>query len=219
MECRKETMQQSPSHPLDQNKGAQGKREQGDEGSPDSKSAETTQDGESGNPSDSAKPGDQKSASESNPGKPSSQSNSQPGTGGDGESKGGDSVLPPEEANAEYAKQATDMVLDYLDQTRDEPDRELLDKLKWSKDDLKRFADRWKKVREVAGNNSDPNTNREITEALKSLGMKPKVEDSNNSIRETADSLRSIRDSGNRRPPPAAYRDAFDAFRRAAGRK
>jgi len=34
---------------------------------------------------------------------------------------------------------------------------------------------------------------------------------------EKADTLRSLRDSGNRRPPPPAFRDAFDAFRRAVG--
>ncbi len=111
------------------------------------------------------------------------------------------------------------MVLDYLQQTRDKPDRELLDKLNWTEDDLNRFADRWQKVRQIAENNPDPKASREITEALKSLGMRPKAGDSTSNIRESADSLRSIRDSGNRKPPPAAYRDAFDAFRRAAGRK
>ena len=62
-----------------------------------------------------------------------------------------------------------------------------------------------------------PGEKRELEEALKSLGMRDRS-GRTTEIRETGDSLRNIRDSGNRKPPPAAYRDAFDAFRRAMGR-
>ncbi len=116
----------------------------------------------------------------------------------------------------DYAKKATDMVLDYLEETRDTPDQDLLDQLNWSEDDLERFNDRWQKVRKMQ-NNPIPGKNQEIEDALKSLGLRTPTGQTNQ-IRESADSLQGIRDSGNRQPPPAAYRDAFDAFRRAMGR-
>jgi hypothetical protein len=127
--------------------------------------------------------------------------------------------VPPDPVNVEYAKKATDMVLDYLEETRDSPDQELLDKLNWSQEDLKRFAERWREVRELDPTGQpDAATNRELTDALKSLGLRPSNEAADQ-VRESADSLRAIRDSGNRKPPPPAFRDAFDAFRRAVGQQ
>jgi hypothetical protein len=141
------------------------------------------------------------------------------GLGGEGQSRGGDQVAPPQPANVEYTKQATDMVLDYLQQTRDEPDRELLEKLNWSEEDLRRFTDRWQQIREMGENSAAEKGNQELTETLRSLGLQPKSGATQRNTQESADALRGVRDAGNRRPPPAAYRDAFDAFRRAVGRQ
>ena len=137
------------------------------------------------------------------------------GAGNDSDGEGSESPVPPDPVNVDYAKKATDMVLDYLDETRDTPDQDLLDQLNWSEDDLARFADRWQKVRKMK-NNPTGGKNQEIEEALKSLGLRT-PNGSANQIRESSDSLQGIRDTGNRQPPPAAYRDAFDAFRRAMG--
>ena len=111
------------------------------------------------------------------------------------------------------------MVLDYLDETRDAPDRELLKELDWNEQDLKQFSDRWQKSRQLDQPGADAQSSKEIEDALRSLGLRPPVATGGNQARETADSLRSIRDSGNRKPPPAAYRDIFDSFRRGLGRK
>ncbi len=217
--------QDSEGETSDQASGAEsGEQDLGKQGdgkpSDDESSQSESTDADAADRASRKQPAEQPTNAQSSaPSTDSSESKGDSGTGGEGESQGSDSGLPPEEANAEYAKRATDMVLDYLNETRDKPDRELLDKLNWGEDDLRRFAERWQKVREIADKNSDPKTNREINEALKSLGMRPKAADSKNNVRESADSLRSIRDSGNRKPPPAAYRDAFDAFRRAAGNK
>ncbi len=77
-------------------------------------------------------------------------------------------------------------------------------------------AERWQKVRKMQ-NDPTSGPNQDIEDALKSLGLRTPTGQANQ-IRESADSLQGIRDSGNRQPPPAAYRDAFDAFRRAMGR-
>ena len=146
-------------------------------------------------------------------------SNASPSQSGTGEGsdlgESAESSVPPDPVNVEYAKKATDMVLDYLDETRDVPDQDLLDELNWSEEDLKRFAERWQKVRQMES--AAPGEKRELEDALKSLGMRDRS-GRTTEIRESGDALRNIRDSGNRKPPPAAYRDAFDAFRRAMGR-
>ncbi len=109
------------------------------------------------------------------------------------------------------------MVLDYLDQTRDAPDRELLEELNWSEADLKRFAERWRNVRSME-RSADPGKSRDVEDALKSLGLR-KPSQATQNRRQAADDLRAVRDSGNRRPVPAAHRDAFEAFRRAIGQQ
>ena len=100
-------------------------------------------------PTDSATPSSDPSTS------PPSDSMSGTGAGSDGVGEAGDSPLPPDPVNVEYAKKAADMVLDYLEDTRDAPDRELLEELNWTEQDLKRFADRWQDVREL-GQAGDP---------------------------------------------------------------
>ncbi len=108
------------------------------------------------------------------------------------------------------------MVLDYLEQQRDAPDRELLEKLDWTEEDLRRFSDRWKHLRDE-GSNRAAEDSRQVEETLRSLGIRPPTR-ATTQRRDDGDSLRRVRDSGNRQPAPAAYRDAFDSFRRAVGR-
>ncbi|QDT07698.1 hypothetical protein K227x_61260 [Rubripirellula lacrimiformis] len=217
------------------NDSSAGNSSQGDSGSAGAAGAKSDPSGESSS-TDSAKP-DPDSPESASPGSKSSDSStgggkakpiqqqsgddSLPGTGdgSDGAGEGGDAALPPDPVNTEYAKQAADMVLDYLDQTRDQPDRELLDQLDWTESDLKRFRERWNRVRELDPGNDQGNQpgGREMEDALRSLGLRDTNRDAGRSERAGADSLRGLRDSGNRKPPPAAYRDAFDAFRRSMG--
>ncbi len=178
------------------------------------------------NPSKNGNPGDATQSSQSQQSsqpQQSSQSQSS-GEGGAGAATGSDSgsgtgapQTPVDAPDLEYTKKATDMVLDYLKETRDAPDRELLDKLKWTEDDLRRFSERWQSLREVR-DVSPLGENREMKEALESLGMRPRGSATSNRSLEQ-DDLRGLRDSGARQAPPAALRDAFDAFRRAASRQ
>ncbi len=105
------------------------------------------------------------------------------------------------------------MVLDYLDQTRDRADDELLKELNWSEQDLQRFRDRWQNVRELDQPNLDSASKSDIEDALGSLGLDPQASPSRSGPRQ-ADSIRDVRDAGNRRKAPPAIRDAFEAFRR-----
>ncbi|TWT54392.1 hypothetical protein Pla22_20390 [Rubripirellula amarantea] len=181
----------------------------------------------SGSQSPSSDAGSSQSGSEPNgeptPGKqnPENMSPSMEGTpgstdGSEGNVAGEQIQDPVDKINQDYAKKATDMVLDYLDQTRDQPNQELLDKLNWTEADMQRFRDRWQNIRELEKSpTQNADAKRDLEDALRSLGLKPPSRTSNTQNRDNRDALRGLRDSGNRRPPPAAYRDAFDAFRRA----
>ncbi|TWU57073.1 hypothetical protein Poly51_29940 [Rubripirellula tenax] len=151
-------------------------------------------------------------------GKPGSEAMPGTGSGGDGKGEDGDATLPPDPINTDYAKKATDLVLDYLEQTRDRPDADLLKRLNWTEADLQHFRDRWKDVRDMdPAGQRDGATGRELEESLRSLGLRQPSTDRGATTKDQADTMRGIRDSGNRKPPPAAYRDAFDAFRRSMG--
>ncbi|MCC9600626.1 hypothetical protein LOC67_08635 [Stieleria sp. JC731] len=124
-----------------------------------------------------------------------------------------DDAEPPPPPDLDYAKQATDMVLDYLDENRDKIDDDLLEDLNWSADDLERFRKRWEKVRDIDQAGKDANQSQQFEDALKSLGLQP-GHSTQNATNRPNDSLRNLKDSGNRRQVPAPLRDAFEAFRR-----
>ncbi|EMB18056.1 hypothetical protein [Rhodopirellula europaea] len=128
----------------------------------------------------------------------------------------GEAELPKADpADLEYTKRATDMVLDYLDETRQDPDQNLLDRLKWTPEDLQRFRERWQNVKPIDQPDADPNLDRsDVEEALRSLGMRAPKGMRSESKPGEQDGQRGLQDSGNRRQAPAAVRDAFEAFRR-----
>jgi hypothetical protein len=120
-----------------------------------------------------------------------------------------------DEANLEYARKATEMVLQHLKDQEHNPDPELLDKMGWSKDDLAEFLRRWESLQKSA--DDSPDGKRELDEALKSLGLRDPA-NRKRSGGTTSDDQRGLRDSGNRSAPPPTYRDLFDAFRKGAAR-
>ncbi len=98
--------------------------------------------------------------------------------GTDGPSRSSQGEAPPgDEANLDYARKQTDLVLDKLaDQlNKKDVDDQLLKDLGWTEEDLRRFIDRWNQRKEAARRN-DPageSANRELDEALRSLGLRP----------------------------------------------
>ena len=172
---------------------------------------------QAGKPSESAsdKPGSDASR------QPENQDGTSGTTGGGdaGEGAGSDAnelVQPPDPVNVEEAKKATDLVLDYLDQQRDTPDPELLNRLDWTPDELREFADRWNRIRDLEKSGSGDKST--IEEALRSLGIRKNQTGSIGKLSDTDDALRGLKDAGNRAPAPPVYRDAFDAFRRNVNR-
>ncbi|MGN6134695.1 MAG: hypothetical protein ACTHOU_09345 [Aureliella sp.] len=105
------------------------------------------------------------------------------------------------------------MVLDYLDQQKDQPDPKLLRELDWTKQDLQNFLQRWQNARSLA-DSPDPDQRRQWTEQLRSLGLVPSNGKSS-AAGGRDDALRGLQDSGSRMRAPESLRKQFDAFRKA----
>ncbi|TWU06339.1 hypothetical protein [Stieleria varia] len=207
--------------------------EKPDSEKPDSGKPDSGKDGEQNPTGEKGKPGEPKGESDSNSasgdpaqqGQPRSENASQPpsasdpssfsgnGNGADSGGTGGDADNTPPPADLDYAKESTDMVLDYLEETRDQVDPELLKDLKWTEEDLERFRKRWEKVRELPNDQPADRLSPDVQDALRSLGLEKSSRQSKGAA-DAPDGLRDLRDSGNRRPAPAAFRDAFEQFRR-----
>jgi hypothetical protein len=125
-----------------------------------------------------------------------------------------------DEANLEYARKQTDMVLNKLsDQLKNKKvDEKLLKQLGWSEDDLRRFVDRWqerKRAAEAGDNESGNAAKRELDDALRSLGLRQgqlrqgKVKD---------DSMRDLRE-GFRGPVPLEYQERLRAYNEGVSRR
>jgi uncharacterized protein YjbI with pentapeptide repeats len=135
-----------------------------------------------------------------------------------GQDRGGPSEsaeFGSEKANEEYSRKSADMLLDYIDRQRDQPDPELLKRLNWSSDDFRKFADRWRQAKEQA--KLDPSKKLELDETLRNLGLTgtgQKV----NKLRDRDDGIRGMQEEGGRMRPPESLREQFEAFRKAAGK-
>ena len=67
-------------------------------------------------------------------------------------------LAPADAPKLQYAEQATNLVLEYLeDSLKDKIDRDLLDELGWTEEQLRDFLRRWQKMRNEAekGNEQD----------------------------------------------------------------
>jgi len=125
---------------------------------------------------------------------------------------GGQAENLADPANLEYAKKATDLALDALRRQREQPDPELLKKLHWSEQDLRKFLDRWESAREQAM--SDPEQQKKFEKELQALGLVPRRGDARQ-VDRRLDQLRGMRESGVRMPAPENLRRQFDQYRRS----
>jgi hypothetical protein len=115
-------------------------------------------------------------------------------------------------ANLEYTKKTTDLALEALRRQREQPDPELLKKLHWSEQDLRKFLDRWESAREQAM--SDPEQQKKFEKELQALGLVPRRGDARQ-VDRRLDQLRGMRESGVRMPAPENLRRQFDQYRRS----
>ncbi len=176
------------------------------------------------NPQGQGSPSDEKSQQPGTPGKGAARG--KPSGGGDaneqsakrepeqGPEPGG------EQANLEYARKATDLVLDHLrDQlNKGEVDPKLLDELGWTAEDLEKFVRRWEQMRAQARdeNRKGEAGKRELDATLRSLGLRPRGTELGGD-RAADDSQRGLKDS-RRTSPPAEYAEQYKAYTQGTAR-
>lgn len=153
--------------------------------------------------------------------RPSSEAGNPRGNGGIANTAGGSGlddgeITPGEKANLKYAEKATDLALDYLRDKNAAADRELLDKLGWSEEELKNFIERWSQLKRKAKEGSSTDRS-ELTRSLRSLGLRS-TGDKRRTASDQNDEFRDLRDDGFRATLPAKYIEQFNAFQRGAAR-
>ncbi|QDT00769.1 phage holin family protein [Adhaeretor mobilis] len=188
--------------------------------------------GESGKADPSQQPGDKDSQQEqgesTEPSKGDSgqtgQPNGQPSGASAGEgSDHGDT--PPDgeieagdKANLDYANKQTDLVLEKLEDqlAKKDVDKDLLDKLGWDQQELRKFVDRWKNLKDRAeGNGEDAGeAETQLNQALRSLGLKGNGPRRFKSSVDK-DKLRDLNEAY-RNQAPLKYRDRVRAYVKGA---
>ncbi|MEM9659200.1 MAG: hypothetical protein AAF961_12645, partial [Planctomycetota bacterium] len=132
----------------------------------------------------------------------------QEGSGGAGASTaggstGGSSSTPPpsgslgaDEANLEYAREQTDLVLNRLEDQLQENrvDADMLRKLGWDRDELSAFVKRWQnlKAQAKAPGEAGRQGRQELDKALKSIGLNPNRKTDFRAVEGPADQLRDV---------------------------
>jgi len=190
----------------------------------DQQSGEQPQDQQDGPPSSddaaSAQPGEKQARNADPNEKPESQGSGSQSTGGrPGEERNNPHPPEPgeyqgEDPNLEYAREATDLALEYLEDqlAKDEPDRQLLERLGWTRDDLKRLYDQWDGMRRKAdqGGRTGVEAQEDLDKALRSLGLRARSTELSGD-RTPADQMRNLKE-GFRLSPPPEWADAFRAY-------
>lgn len=125
-------------------------------------------------------------------------------------------VPPGDKPNLEYARKATDLVLDYLKDQTDNPDRKLLDDLGWTRDDLQKFVQRWETLKQNAAEQGT-DANRQLNDSLRSLGLRPK-QTTSRAVNARDETRRVLRETGFRSDAPGKYSDLFNAYKKGTAR-
>ncbi len=121
-------------------------------------------------------------------------------------------------ANNDYAKRATDLVLDHLkDQMKNgQVDQELLQKLGWTEAEMRQFVNRWEQLKNAAQQpgSAGQQAAKQLEDRLRSLGLRPDQAAQVGSNK--ADDQQRGNQQGRRTAPPAEFRDLFKAFQKGA---
>ncbi len=128
-------------------------------------------------------------------------------TGGGKPGKASDAAPPPAEspadaANLEYARRQSALALEHLREQMAKEKPKLLDQLGWSKEDARRFLDRWEAMQRAAAEKGAAGdaARKQFNEALRSLGLRPRSTELRGGI--TVKQPQDLKDSGRFAAPP-----------------
>jgi hypothetical protein len=137
-------------------------------------------------------------------------------SGGSGPNGEPTDLADPNE-DVEFAKETTDMVLQYLNDQENKPNQELLDQLNWTEDDMKDFAKRWREMRDKAAQ-GDEVKQEEFRQKLQSLGLRPRESDTRQSTVQK-DEMQGLRQDAARATIPFEMMDSFRAFQKGKAKR
>ena len=125
-----------------------------------------------------------------------------------------------DKANLEYTRKATELALSHLQDelAKEQPDPDLLKQLGWDRDDLRKFVDRWERMRRMrrAPPKRARRRRRELDEALRSLGLRPRTTSLGASDARD-DEHKGLRESRHSTPPPE-YAEQTKAYTQGTAR-
>ncbi|MDG1875492.1 MAG: hypothetical protein P8J27_16390 [Mariniblastus sp.] len=114
-----------------------------------------------------------------------------------------------DEEIVEHAKKKTDLILQRLAEQQHDPDPELLRKMKWTKDDLKDFVNRWDEMKKRA-ESGDEKSARKYERHLKSLNLRPKNQ--RNSVKQNQGDIRGLNQDGGVTKPSDDLLPDYNSF-------
>jgi collagen type III alpha len=175
--------------------------------------------GKPGQPGQSPSPGKEGGRKES------SKANDQSGAAGIGKGKGGgfntgtgsgagESLTNTErDANLDYARKATDLILNRLQGqlSRGQVDEKVLKELGWTKDEVRRFVDRMRRQAQGEARNTPADEARRLQfeETLKSLDLRrPSKSRSGKDLQK----MGALEMESHRSTPPAEFRELYNAY-------
>lgn len=205
-----------------ENEGAGSKTEAGGEKSgPSDQAGDAKQPGEGTNNQPGGRGEGETTSGDRSSGKPGQGSAGKPGGGEPGSNQPAGSDLTgeltePEKANLEYARKATDLALDFLEQEKEKPSDELLKELNMTPEELAAFVNRWNAMKR-GSTDTEANSSREFEESLRNLGLQTPADKRAAAAAEN-DALKGLRDAGSRSIAPDNYLEQFRAFKQGASR-
>ncbi len=124
-----------------------------------------------------------------------------------------------DDPNLEYSRKQTELALEYLEDqlAKEKPDQRLLDRLGWTREDLKEFVDRWQQMKRAAAEEGPraADAKQNLDDALRSLGLRPRGTQLEGGT-VTKDASRKL--DSRRYDPPAQWVDQVRAYSRGVNR-
>jgi hypothetical protein len=111
---------------------------------------------------------------------------------------------PADQANLDYARRQTTLALEYLRDQLAKEKPEVLQRLGWTKDDARRFLDRWQQMQQSAAQKGEEGkaAQKQLDEALRSLGLRPRGTQLQHGGVTADNKPQNLRDAGRFAPPP-----------------
>ncbi len=190
----------SESSQSNQNPKGSSAKPAGENGSSDSSSSSKPSEGEPGNENASTAGGKNQDTG------------NQTGSGSTNAASDSSEEMPPpnpDQADLDYAKKVTDLILEELENQKYDPDPELLEQMNWTQQDLDDFIKRWQAMKQAAQAN-DTKAKRNYEDSLRALGLSPTTK--SRVINAKKDNKFKLNEDGAIDQVPAEYLEQFNNF-------